>query len=99
MGRIRDAKAHDYSNTNDPLQIGNFGLSSDITGVPEHVSCLIRMCDKMSRLGSFVKKGHLKVSDESASDTALDLANYALIFILLLRKNNPSKIQPKPMED
>lgn len=54
-------------------------------GVAPHIGCFIRMQDKWSRLQSMVKSGRAQAVDgERAVDTALDLANYSLIFIMLL---------------
>jgi hypothetical protein len=40
---------------------------------------LVRMTDKMSRISTFVKQGHLQVKDESVKDTLFDLANYSIL--------------------
>lgn len=45
---------------------------------------LVRMDDKISRLNSFVERGSLHVKSESARETALDLQNYANIFVQML---------------
>lgn len=43
----------------------------------------IRIGDKFSRLMGFVSKEKLRVKDESIRDTLLDMANYALIALIL----------------
>lgn len=54
---------------------------------------LVRMDDKISRLNNYVSGQRLQVKSESAADTAMDLANYALIFVLMLREQmKPSDI-------
>lgn len=51
------------------------------------VSMLIRMHDKMGRLDNLLGRAQEnKVLNESIEDTLLDLANYALITILEMRK-------------
>lgn len=84
MGTIRDAKAHDYSA--DSSSLGNFNLSATVVGLAPSTTVLVRMCDKLARVGSLVKKGRAEVKDESIRDTLLDLANYSLLMILLLEK-------------
>ena len=43
------------------------------------------MCirDRFSRIMGFAKKEKLKVKDESIKDTLIDMANYALIALIL----------------
>lgn len=56
------------------------------------VSMLTRMHDKLGRLDNLLGKNKKnKVSDESIEDTLLDLANYALITILEMRKKQSNK--------
>lgn len=81
MARYHEVKNHDYANAVDPLanlrKHGEYGI-------------VVRMDDKTSRLESFFgPKGRakLKVKDEKIEDTCIDLANYALLLILLYRDN------------
>ena len=60
-------------------QVERLGICSTEAGF------LTRMTDKMSRINSFVKKGELKVKDESVEDTLLDLANYCLLMYGYIR--------------
>lgn len=53
--------------------VEHLGLCSVETGM------LTRMSDKLARLATFVATGQLAVKDESAKDTLLDLANYAIL--------------------
>ncbi len=46
---------------------------------------LFRMSDKFARIRAFVKKGVLKVKDESVEDTLLDLANYCILMAGYIR--------------
>lgn len=50
------------------------------------VSMLTRMHDKMGRLDNLLYSGGVNNVGEKVEDTLLDLANYALITILELRK-------------
>ena len=83
MKAIRTAKRADYN----AGKMNNFELSDKLFGVNSYVGILIRMSDKLSRLGSFVQKGFHAVKDESIEDTLLDLANYSLICIIEYRKS------------
>jgi hypothetical protein len=80
MKQIHDRKRHDYAKKDDVLS--NF-RTSELAGIPAWQGVAIRIGDKFSRLMSFVKKGKLKVQDESIKDTLIDLANYALICAIL----------------
>jgi hypothetical protein len=53
-------------------------------GVPAWVGVAIRMNDKMIRLQSFARKGELE--NESAEDSLLDIAVYAVIALMLMRE-------------
>lgn len=75
-------KNSDYGNSFD-ASINEFGYSAG----------LIRMYDKLSRLISLYKKdpsfSEMKVS-ESIEDTLLDLANYAIMFVSYIERQEPS---------
>lgn len=63
------------------------------------VSLLVRMYDKLGRLDNLlVKNNTAQVSDESVSDTLLDLANYAIIAIIELAKARRRDCCDKPQE-
>ncbi len=50
-------------------------------------SAIIRLTDKLNRLESLNTTGkNVKVNDESVEDTLLDLANYAILTVIELRK-------------
>jgi hypothetical protein len=83
MGEIHDAKNHDYSEgAKDPFS--NFRMSENF-GIPAWKGCLVRISDKYSRITQLSTK-EAKVKDESIEDTLIDLANYALICIILRRE-------------
>lgn len=46
----------------------------------------IRLEDKLNRLKSIVKNNKINVCNESLEDTLIDLANYAIMTVIELRK-------------
>ena len=68
-------KNHDYGNSFDK-SLDKFGL----------VASVVRIGDKMNRIESLSQK-KAKVESESIEDTLLDLANYAIMTVIWLRKN------------
>lgn len=77
MKRVHEAKNKDYGNS--------FSDNFKDWGV---VSAIIRLDDKMRRLKSLYKNGGNEVKDEAMEDTLLDLANYAVMTLEELTKNN-----------
>lgn len=76
MAKTYAAKNHDYGNS--------FEQSCNKFGI---IAAIVRMGDKMNRLESLtVKKAEVK--DESIKDTLLDLANYSIMTVMWLNKNN-----------
>lgn len=76
-------KRHDYGQTTEETY-KKFGP----------VSMLTRMHDKMGRLDTLLVSGDRnQVEDERVEDTLLDLANYALITILEMRKAESERTQ------
>ena len=63
---------------------GSFDKSMNEFGL---VSAVIRMSDKIERLKSLVKQD-AKVKEESIEDTLHDLASYAVMTLINLKKNN-----------
>jgi len=72
-------KNHDYGNSFDK-SMDEFGMTSAI----------IRMNDKLERLKTLSKKESM-VKDESVKDTLLDLANYAIMTVMYLKKHEDEK--------
>ena len=85
MERIHDAKNHDYAGKGDPLK--NFKLCAHLAGIPAWHGAYVRLLDKVSRVGSFIESGELHVKSEKIADTLLDLANYALIALILVEED------------
>jgi hypothetical protein len=75
LTEIYQAKNQDYGNSFEKT-LDRFGL----------VASIIRLSDKMNRIES-LSQTKAKVKDESIEDTLLDLANYAIMTVIWLRKN------------
>lgn len=79
---ISRRKNADYAGPTDPF--ANFRVCEAL-GIPAEVGLLVRMTDKLSRIGNLIKPGAIaKVQDESVLDTLADLANYAMILRMFL---------------
>jgi hypothetical protein len=86
MRELHDAKGADYGDGTDAYS--NFRRSSRL-GVPPLVGCLVRLSDKFERVIQ-LSKHKAQVKDESIVDTLIDLANYALIAIILYDEEKQS---------
>ena len=75
MAKTYESKNHDYGNSFE-LSLDEFGL----------IASVVRLNDKMNRIKSLIKK-EAKVKDESIKDTLLDMANYAILTIMWMNKN------------
>jgi hypothetical protein len=78
IAALHDRKQLDYGAGDDPF--ANVRASRE-WGVPAWVGALIRLNDKVRRLQSFARKGCL--ANESAEDSMMDIAVYALIALVL----------------
>lgn len=83
MAEVHDAKNHDYSGDKDPLR--NLRQCGD-AGVEPWVGVIVRLTDKMDRLKTFASKRRFEVKDESLADTFVDMANYALLGLILFEE-------------
>ena len=72
-------KNHDYGNS--------FGETFDKLGI---ISAVTRISDKYNRLTSLcmLPENERKVKDESIEDTLLDMANYCIMTVIELHKND-----------
>jgi len=77
-------KSNDYGSSSDPY--ANVRLAAELFQLPAWVSALIRANDKIVRLAQFARRGWL--ANESAEDSLMDLAVYAIIALLLYREAN-----------
>jgi hypothetical protein len=76
-----EKKNDDYSHGS----FDNFRLC-ERWGIPALDGVLVRMSDKLQRAGVLLRK-EPSVTNESLRDTLLDLANYALIAVLLMEED------------
>lgn len=76
MTQTYSAKNHDYGNSFD-ISLDKFGL----------VASVVRIGDKMNRIESLISK-EARVKDESIKDTLLDMANYCIMTVMWMNKNN-----------
>ena len=76
MNKVFTSKRQDYGQTSTET-VEKFGP----------ISMYIRMYDKMGRLENLMVKGQTDHVGEAIEDTLLDLANYAVITILEMRKH------------
>ena len=88
MKKTHDAKRHDYASVEDVF--ANF-RTCEMGGIPTWKGCCVRLGDKFSRIMGFAKKEKLEVKDESIKDTLIDMANYALIALILYEEENGKK--------
>ena len=91
MYRSSTVRVGGFVNKSNRNKIAYFDVVRDLLGIKPHVGILVRMSDKLSRLGSFTQKGFLAVNDESVEDTLLDLANYSLLCLMEYRKDKEVK--------
>lgn len=77
-GAMHDRKQKDYGRGDDPFANVR---STEEWGVPGWQGALIRANDKMARLQNLARNGRLE--NESATDSMMDLAVYALIALVL----------------
>jgi hypothetical protein len=78
IGELHDKKQEDYGTNKDPF--ANVRASQEF-GVRPWIGALIRLNDKVHRLKQFASKGVL--ANESAKDSMMDIAVYALIALVL----------------
>ena len=88
MKKTHNAKRHDYASVEDVF--ANF-RTCEMAGIPAWKGCCVRIGDKFSRIMGFAKKEKLKVKDESIRDTLVDMANYALIALILYEEEKWEK--------
>ena len=82
---ISRKKNADYANDNNAFQ--NF-TSCQTYGIPVETAIMVRMTDKMSRIGNLIhREGQVK--DETILDTLSDLANYSMILRMWLELSRP----------
>lgn len=86
LGELHDKKQMDYGSDLDPFANVR---SSEEFGVQPWIGALVRLNDKVTRLKQFARKGSL--ANESAEDSMLDIAVYAIIAYLLYQEASLGK--------
>lgn len=81
IGDLHDRKSKDYGSEESPL--ANV-ISTEEWGMPGWVGSMVRLNDKVKRLQRYAQRGTL--ANESAEDSMLDIAVYALIALVLYRE-------------
>lgn len=84
LGETHDRKQKDYGRPGDPFSNVR---GSEEWGVPAWVGALVRATDKVRRLQTLARTQ--KLVNESARDSFIDLAVYALIGLVLYEETNP----------
>lgn len=79
-------KSHDYATDIDPHS--NF-MSANEWGVEPWIGVMLRLQDKVKRLQTFALKGLLL--NEAAEDSLRDIAVYAIIALIILKKRTEEK--------
>ena len=87
MSQVYQKKNHDYGDS--------FGESIKEFGV---IAGVVRISDKFNRLKNLIKNQSL-VTDESLSDTLLDMANYCIMLKMELEKEDPKDKSSLQIED
>lgn len=83
--RLVAKKTQDYATIDDPYR--NFRMSESV-GVSIEKGILVRMCDKLSRIGNLVENNDPSVKNESIEDTLIDIMNYANIMLCYIQQKN-----------
>lgn len=83
--QILKDKSHDYCGEVNPFK--NFEVGSAISGSDIPHSILVRLGDKMSRIGTLLTND-AKVKDEKIADTIKDAINYLAILLMYLEVTN-----------
>ena len=78
IGDLHNKKQADYGTDADPF--ANVRASQEF-GVAPWIGALVRLNDKVVRLKQFARRGAL--ANESAKDSMMDIAVYALIALVL----------------
>ena len=88
---IMRQKNSDYTGgTNATDALANFKAAASLNLHPA-LGLLLRVQDKLMRIGSFVADGELRVINESVEDACDDIVNYAILCKALLREEAEEK--------
>lgn len=78
-------KTKDYATIDDPYR--NFRMSESV-GVSVEKGILVRMCDKLSRIGNLIESNDPSVKGESIEDTLIDIMNYSNILLCYIQEKH-----------
>ena len=81
MREIMLSKGNDYANED---RLSNFKLAGSICGLSPQQNCLSLIATKVARLGVLLKEKS-EPNNESIEDSLVDMANYTLLLIMILR--------------
>jgi len=89
---VMRAKNHDYAGENSDNPFRNFDGTPIITQgvVSPELGMLVRLGDKLSRIGMFLTSNNPAVNDENFEDTILDGINYLILIAAIRRERKPS---------
>jgi len=75
--QLMEMKNHDYAQEDSVF--GNLDLCESLLGLSTEMGILVRMGDKLKRLGNFFRNGSFQVKSEMVSDNIEDIINYAVL--------------------
>jgi hypothetical protein len=88
--KIMEGKNHDYGQQHrDPF--ANF-RGAKFIGLDEEKGLLLRVMDKIQRQNAFIEKGILLVKNEGIEDTCIDIINYQVLLLGLIREKKSKVI-------
>lgn len=82
-----EKKNHDYAGSDAKDMMKNFMECEDY-GIKMSSGIITRMSDKITRMKNLMRTRTKKVKDESLIDTVQDLANYCILLIIALKREN-----------
>ena len=84
--QLCERKNHDYAGATGASPFRNFEAVEALGIAPTEAGILVRMTDKLNRLVTFVRDGKLVVENEGATDSLVDLINYAVLLAAYRRE-------------
>jgi hypothetical protein len=81
MRAIMLSKGNDYANED---RLSNFKLAGSSCGLTPEQNCLSLIATKVARLGVLLKEKS-EPNNESIEDSLVDMANYTLLLIMILK--------------
>jgi len=91
------AKNKDYAGSNDAEKaMKNFKTSAAVANIKMSKGILVRLMDKMTRIGNIIDSGEIHVKNESIYDTLQDAINYsAILYYGLLMEQRDALVKQK----